>query len=175
MEALAIKNDNYDYMTGAIKCPKTLEPIDTNKADVAAREKQRLEWHYGSLIARSDIVLTMKPSELTHVRHCKYANEVWAKLQAVYQSRGPARKTTLLKKILFAKMAENEDMSQHIVNFINTVDQLESMDFNISEDICNDSSVIQHTGHIRKFPYSYRIQRQAPHLRNFTIQVARRI
>ena len=135
MEALAAKNDNYGYMTGTTICPKSLTPTDTNKAEVEAREKLRLDWHYGSLKARSDIVLTMKPSELTHIRHCKYAYDVWEKLKAVYQSRGPARKATLLKKILFAKMAENEDMSQHIISFVNTVDQLESMNFDIPEDM----------------------------------------
>ena len=80
MEALAIKNGNFGYIDNSIPCPKPITLNDTNGAAVEKRNEERYAWVQASLKAKSDIILSIKPSELIHTKGCKYANRVWAKL-----------------------------------------------------------------------------------------------
>ena len=77
----------------------------------------------------------MSSSELCHVKHCKTSHEVWNKLKEVYESKGPARKATLLKQLLFTKMSGSEDMSDHLNNFFSHADKLKEMDIVVADDL----------------------------------------
>ncbi|XP_050574685.1 uncharacterized protein LOC126914597 isoform X4 [Bombus affinis] len=77
----------------------------------------------------------MSSSELCHVKHCKTSHEVWNKLKEVYESKGPARKATLLKQLLFTKMSRSEDMSDHLNNFFSHADKLKEMDIVVADDL----------------------------------------
>ena len=77
----------------------------------------------------------MSPSELCHIKHCSTSNEVWRKLEEVYHSRGPARKATLLKQLLFTKMRDGGNMMDHLNNFFGTVDKLSEMEILVAEDL----------------------------------------
>ena len=85
--------------------------------------------------AKSSIILSMSPSELCYVKHCATARDVWLKLQDVYQSKGPARKATLLKQLLFTKLKEEESMIEHLNMFFGIIDRLSEMDIQVSKDL----------------------------------------
>lgn len=60
---------------------------------------------------------------------------MWLKLQEIYQYQGPARKATLLKRLTLHKMAEGNDIRDHLSGFFDTVDKLGDMDIEINQDL----------------------------------------
>ena len=127
-EALSIKNDGWLYVSGECKKP------EAQAAEVELTTAQ-LEWIHKDQKARSDLILSISPSELQHVKSCTTAREVWLKLEEVYASKGPARKATLLKRLIIHKMKESDDIREHIMKFFNTVDKLAAMSVDIHKDL----------------------------------------
>lgn len=123
MKAMLIKTDHWGYVNGTIAKP------EENAAEVAAWSKEDAK-------AQADIILSMSPSELCHIKNCDTSTEIWTKLSNVYASKGSARdKITLLKQLLFTKMERDDDIMGHIHAFSNTVDKLEEMDVKIQNDV----------------------------------------
>ncbi|XP_043593132.1 uncharacterized protein LOC122572336 [Bombus pyrosoma] len=59
---------------------------------------------------------------------------VWNKLKEVHEFKGPARKATLLKQLLFTKISDSENMSDHLTNFFSHV-KLKEMDIVVADDL----------------------------------------
>lgn len=57
------------------------------------------------------------------------------KLQEVYQSKGPARKATLLKQLTLTRIEKCGDVRTHISTFFDIVDKLKDMDVEINNDL----------------------------------------
>lgn len=123
IEAVLIKNDKWGFVDGTEVKPPAEDAVAT------------AAWVKSDKKARADIILAMEPSELCHVKHCATSKEVWAKLVEVYQSKGPARKATLLKQLLFSKMGEGDNMTEHLNKFFNTVDRLTELEIEVSDDL----------------------------------------
>ncbi|CAK9819171.1 Retrovirus-related Pol polyprotein from transposon TNT 1-94 [Anthophora quadrimaculata] len=128
MEALLIKNDAWDYVNGERETP---EIVSENHASIAAAKI----WETEDRKVRSDIILAINPSELKQIKGCDTSREVWLKLKEIYQSKGPARKATLLKRLTLHKMAEGEDVREHLRQFFDTVDKLSEMEIEINPDL----------------------------------------
>lgn len=128
VEALLVKNDNWCYVSGERPCPKSRDDDPTTLTAVKA-------WEDGDRKAKSDLILAISPSELKQVRGCKTSKEVWDKLKSTYDSKGPARKATLLKRLIQTKMLEGGNVREHIAQFFDAVDKLESMDVQINGDL----------------------------------------
>ena len=62
----------------------------------------------GRTVAQSDLVLSISPSEIRHIKGCNTSREIWLKLERIYQSKRPARKATLLNRLILIKI--NEDL-----------------------------------------------------------------
>uniref|UniRef100_A0A0K8SC80 Retrovirus-related Pol polyprotein from transposon TNT 1-94 n=1 Tax=Lygus hesperus TaxID=30085 RepID=A0A0K8SC80_LYGHE len=129
IEALLIKTGGWDYVTGQIKKP-TVAGGDADGTAAAAKE-----WSVEDLKARSDLILSISPSELKLIKGCQTSNEVWTKLHEVYQSKGPARKATLLKRLILHRMKIGDDVRDHVSSFFETVDKLSDMDIAINDDL----------------------------------------
>lgn len=86
-EALLIKTGGWEYVNGTNERP-TLDP-DTPKtiAEVAA-------WDSNDAKAKSDLILSINVSELREIKHRKTSREVWSKLSAIHEPRGPAKRPT---------------------------------------------------------------------------------
>jgi len=56
-------------------------------------------------------------------------------LESIYQSKGPARKATLLKLLILQRMEEGGDVHDHIRKFFETVDKLNEMEVEINPDL----------------------------------------
>lgn len=114
MEALLVKNDNWSYVSGEKPCPKT-----ESSAESPAILSTTKAWEDVDCKAKSDLILAINLSELKQVRGCKTSKEVWDK--SIYDSKGPARKATLLKHLTEAKIPEGRDVKVHIVQFFDTL------------------------------------------------------
>lgn len=70
MEALLVKNDAWNYVSGDDVKP---ELIAGNAASAAEVKR----WETADQKAKSDIILSISPSELKQVKGCNTAREVW--------------------------------------------------------------------------------------------------
>lgn len=127
MEALLVKNDAWNYVNGDCECPVLAED---NSNAVAHRN-----WTKADSKAKSDIILSISPSELKLVKGCTTSHQVWVKLQETYQSTGPARKATLLKQLTLHRMSEDTDVREHLRTMFDIVDKLEEMEVDINKDL----------------------------------------
>ena len=124
-KALLIKTDGWQYVNGAIVKP---EPNGNN--DFIERA-----WEIGDQKAFSDLMLSISSSELKQVQHCKTSRELWTKLQNIYESKGPARKANLIKKLIRTKLKDEEDIKQFLDDFFDTRDKLSQMNVEVSDDM----------------------------------------
>ena len=128
MEALLIETNGWPHVEGTILKPEPLEGDTSNALDIKA-------WTLADQKAYSDLILSISPSELRQVKYCRTSRELWLKLESIYQSKDPARKTTLLKQLTLARMSEGEDIGVHLDNFFSAVDKLKNFDLLIPDDL----------------------------------------
>lgn len=91
-EALLIKNDTWNYVSGDTPKPSITPNDRTSQAAYRT-------WCQADRKARADLILSISPAELANVRHCETSNEVWQELKSIYASKGPARKATLFEQL----------------------------------------------------------------------------
>ena len=88
MQAILIKADLWEYVSGDSVKPETGE-----NAQAIATERA---WVMSDQKAKSDINLSISTSEIKQVKNCATSREMWLRLEEIYQSKGPAKKATLL-------------------------------------------------------------------------------
>lgn len=128
MRVILIKNDAWDFVSGSCMKPDIV-------AGNAESVKAAKQWADNDLKAQSDIILAISPSEIKQVKACETSREIWAKLQSVYQSKGPIRKVALLNQLIFHKLRDSDDAKVNTQEFLNTVDKLGEMDIQINNDL----------------------------------------
>lgn len=128
MQALLIKNDEWGYVSGEIKKPLSI------KGDPTCEEKLN-NWTTNDNKAKADIILSICTSELKQIKSCDTSHDVWCKLKEIYQSKGPARKATLLKQLTLHQMSEGETVREHLNKFFDVVDKLGEMEVTINADL----------------------------------------
>ncbi|GJQ74413.1 hypothetical protein Trydic_g21284 [Trypoxylus dichotomus] len=101
MEALLIKNDGWNYVNGNIKKPELVMGDQNSQKAIDA-------WNKADSRVKSDIILSITPSEAA--KNCVTSRDVWLKLESTYQSKGPARNATLLKRLTLRRMSEGSDV-----------------------------------------------------------------
>lgn len=128
MEAVLLKNDAWGYVNG-----NCLQPVLTpgDAASIAAVNT----WKKNDGKAKSDIILSIRPSELKLIKRCNTSKEVWNKLENIFQSKGPARKATLLKQLTLHRMEEGDDVKTYVRKFFDTVDKLAEMNIEINAEL----------------------------------------
>jgi hypothetical protein len=120
MEAVLVKNEMWGYVNGSIEKPNN---------------EENTIWEENDKKARADLILAINPNELRQIKNCVTSNRIWKKLKELYESKGPARKATLLKQLIMSKMNEGETMKNHLNNFFNIIDKLEEMELKIVDDL----------------------------------------
>lgn len=103
MQAILITNDLWDFVGGN---PVKPEPDKKNAMAIQT-------WDRNDQEARLLIILSISPSEIKQIKNCATAGDTWNRLKEIYQSKGPARKATLLKTLIIHKMAENTDVLEN--------------------------------------------------------------
>ncbi|KAG8222660.1 hypothetical protein J437_LFUL003782 [Ladona fulva] len=71
VEALLIKNDTWGYVSGEI--PLLEEGTGT---EALAAEARRKVWFVSDKKARSDLILSISPSELKQIRGCETSRDI---------------------------------------------------------------------------------------------------
>lgn len=130
-EALLIKNDTWGYVSGE----KSKPVVSTDPATSAQSQAAYDAWFIEDRKAKSDLILSIHPSELKQVKGCETSKSVWDKLESIYASKGPARKATLLKNLMLRKMPEDGNVKDHLNDLFDAVDKLQSMDVEINGDM----------------------------------------
>jgi len=125
MESVLVMHDLWEYVSG-----EKVKPEE----NASTRETIAL-WEREDRKVKGKILLAIKPSELKHVAECITSQEVWLRLKTIFQSSGPARKATMLKKLMRCRMSDDEDVREHIASFFHTTDKLREMDVNIPRDL----------------------------------------
>ena len=117
MRAILKKNDLWDYVTGDIPRP------EFGTTEVMTR------WRKLDGKAESDILLTISPSELIALDGIETSKGIWDELKLLYQSSGPTRKASLLKKLVLTRMQEEDDLKKHLGELFDTVKKLKEINF----------------------------------------------
>lgn len=125
MQAILIKCDLWDFASGVSVKP---EPAAGNGDAVS-------QWIKNDQKAKSEMILSISSAELRQVKACVTARDMWVRLEDIYQSKGPARKATLLKSLILCKMADSGDVREHLNNFFTSVDRLGEMDVDVNPDL----------------------------------------
>ena len=126
--ALLIKTEGWQYTSGENVKPEPAELDPNRPAEIQA-------WKIGDQKALADLILSISSLELKHVKHCKTSRELWNKLEEIYQSKGPARKATMLKKLTRTKMEEDGDIKHHLDSFFDVKDKLDEMNVEVNDDL----------------------------------------
>ena len=123
IEALLTKNDLWEYISGQKVKP---EPA-------AADGNALIEaWTIAYRKARSDLILSIYPLELSQIRGCETSRAIWLKLESIYASKEPARKATL-SKLIHQRMQDSGGMKEN--KFFDAIDKLEGMNIQINGDL----------------------------------------
>ena len=133
MRAVLIKNDMWSYVNGTKVKPEPVAGADS--AAITATRKEQERWVEADLKAQSDIVLAINPSEIKQIKGCDTSRKIWLKLEEIYQSKGPARKATLLNQLISTKAKDGDDVREHIRKFFDIVDKLSELEVDIHQDL----------------------------------------
>ncbi|CAB0033335.1 unnamed protein product [Trichogramma brassicae] len=130
VEALLIKNDGWDYVSGTTPAPEIV-----TGTGAAASETEYKAWLTKDRKAKSDLILSISPSELKEIKNCATSHDVWEKLESTYASKTPARKAALYKQLTQHKMADSDSMIEHLKGFFDASDKLKSTGANLDDDL----------------------------------------
>lgn len=122
VKAFLTIGDTWGYVSGEIAKP-------------TGNDAAILQWINNDAKAMSDLILSISPAELKHVKTCETSKEIWKKLQSIHESQGPARKAMLLKSLIHVKMKDGDDMHTHLANFSDIVDKLENLELKINPEL----------------------------------------
>lgn len=133
------KLDEKNYDAWCIQMKSVL--IHSGMWNVACGKLKRVEaakveeWDQLDERALATITLSVKPSQLNHLKLSKTSNEAWSKLESVHRPSGPVRKVTLYKKLLNFRMSDCEDMSCFLNDFSNAVDKLAEVGIELQDEL----------------------------------------
>lgn len=122
MRAILIKNDVWEYVSGSSPKPQL---SDSKYADWLKMDRK----------AESDILLAVSPSELAALDGLESSKAIWDKLKSMYQSSGPARKASLLKRLVLTRMQEEDDLKKHIADFFDAVKKLREIGLIVIDEL----------------------------------------
>jgi hypothetical protein len=167
VEALLIKNDTWSYVSG--EKPK---PQITGEGEArAVTEEEQKKWIAADRKAKSDLILAMNASELRQIRSCETSREIWMKLESIYESKGPARKATLLKQLIQHKMREDDDVREHVAKFMDTVDKLQGMNIEINGDLLSIMLLYSLPSSFENFRCAIESRDSLPHVENLKVKI----
>ena len=97
-------------------------------------EKELKLWNAKDKKALATICLTVKDSELVHIRSCTSSAEAWKKLAEVYETKGLARRLYLRRKFFTAQLQDGTAMQAHINKIMMLAEQLDAIGAGVSDE-----------------------------------------
>lgn len=123
-QAVLTRAGLWDYVSG-----KILKPPEN------ASQEEKEKWEKEDSNAKSELILIISPNELKQIKTCDKSKDIWDTLSNIYESKGPARKASLLKKLILHKMKDDDNVRNHLNTFLDIVDKLAGMDVFINNDL----------------------------------------
>lgn len=123
MRSVLVHCDLWGYVSEKVVCPPA-----SDEAALAAH-KLKIEK------ALATIMLSVKTSQLLHIKHSKTAAEAWKKLEDVHRPAGPASKVTIFKQLTNLKMAEGSSLSSHLGLFFGLCEKMNVIDIKIPDEL----------------------------------------
>ena len=121
MQMVLVDKDLWDIIEGSGEEPEE-------------ESSERKSWKVRDRKALATICLSVKDSELVHVRTCKTSAEAWKKLAEVYETKGLARKLFLRRKFFTIQLQERDSMQQHINKVMTLAEQLEGIGAPVNDE-----------------------------------------
>lgn len=122
MRAVMVKSKTWAYASGEKPKPADADPaLET--------------WKENDEKAKADLFLSIDDAELKQVQNCTSAREIWEKLQSIFESKGPARKASLWKRLMNQKLNENGDVQRHVDEFFEIVGKLSELSIEVSNEL----------------------------------------
>jgi len=109
--------------------------------------------------AKLNIILSICLSELKQIKECNTSKEVWLRLESIYQSKGPARKASLLKRLMLQRMNDEDDLKDHLGKFFDVVDKLEEIEVKIDNDLLSVMLLYSLSEKYEKYEVRHRVER----------------
>ena len=131
MKALLIKNDAWIYASGQEPKPEIVEGEAKWKDDFD-------KWIEIDEKAKAEIILSISNSKLKQIKNCETSSDISKKIEEIYQSKGPAHKTSLLKSLIQLRMPNSYSdncIRDHLRKFSDIVDKLSDMEINTDDNL----------------------------------------
>ena len=109
-------------------------PCETPVLSAGSTAEEKANFKIKDSKALATIILSVKPSELIHIKNCSTALLAWNKLRDIYVAKTPARKVNLFKKLVRYKIKDGSSFSEQINEFSGLVDSLKENDLSVTED-----------------------------------------
>lgn len=164
MEALLTKNGAWAFVSRESQKPAIIVGDATSAAAVE-------NWKKEDGKAKSDIVLSISPAELKLIKGCETSRQMWLKLESVYQSKGPARKATLLKQLTLMRTEDGADVREHVNKFFDTVDKLEEMEIQINRDSLSIMLLYSMPSNFENFRYAIESRDELPTPKTLRVKI----
>ena len=131
MRSVLVRNKLWAYVNGTKPKPVPASPDGPTAQEIAAIAL----WEEEDFRAISDLFLSISDGEMKQVQDCTTSREIWTLLESTYQSKAPARKASLWKKLATMKLSENGDPKAHVDEFFNVITNLEGMSLKLDDDL----------------------------------------
>lgn len=93
------------------------------------------EWKDEDEKAKANLYLAVGDAELKQIRNCTTAREIWLKLESIFESKGPAKKASLWKRLMSHRLGEGGDVPRHVDKFFDIVDKLSELTVQVSTEL----------------------------------------
>lgn len=130
-----LSGDN--YATWCIQVKSLLITLDLWNTVIdkcPEEEAEARKWIVNDSKALATITLSVKPSELIHIKYCTTAKSAWSTLSSLYKADTASRKVNLFKKLVRFKFSSNQKFASQINEFSSIVDELKEIGITLNED-----------------------------------------
>lgn len=125
IQAVMVKNKTWPYVTGRNVKP---EPTANNAEAVTA-------WNDEDEKAKADLYLAINDVELKQVKNCVTARDIWLKLESIFESKGPAKKASLWRRLITHRLKVSGNVHVHIDEFFDIVNELSELNIEIGDEL----------------------------------------
>lgn len=130
-----LNSDNYSTWSIQVKSLLiTMDLWDVVIGNPPTEESKLNIWKVNDQKALATINLSVKPSELIHVKDCKSTKSAWETLSALYKANTACRKVNLFKSLVRFKVRPGEKATTQIGEFRAIIDDLKSIGVELNDD-----------------------------------------
>lgn len=132
------KLNGENYGTWCIQIKSLLITMDlwnTIENERPVEEAAKSIWINNDRKALATITLSVKASELIHIKNCTTGKEAWNVLNSLYKADTASRKVKLFKKLVRFKFRSGEKFSVQINEFCSTINELKEIGIALNDDL----------------------------------------